>query len=147
MSEEQRELLALEQELWAALVKCLRLTRQLRSTEAQAGGGAAEEEGKEDGEDVRVPEPMRLLMPPAPEGGWPAGTPRMPAAGEALAAAYPPSRRAQRLSFLVAALLPELDRQTLLQAPPTSARLKMELLHVKDSQARLAALAALRGLD
>ena len=56
----------------------------------------------------------------------------------------PPLRRAQRLSFLIPALLPQLHRQEALEARGTADRLQMEVDHLKECRQRLAALVALQ---
>lgn len=56
---------------------------------------------------------------------------------------YPPVRRAQRLSFQMASLLPKLDRQKLLQASSVRERLQICVIHLSHHRRRLAAVAAL----
>ena len=90
----QASLLALEHAVWADLLTCLRLTRAARGLPPTP---------------PLLPEAMLAMLPPPPAGGWPAEiakflpeTPPMES--------YPPLRRAQRISYATAALLPELDR-------------------------------------
>ena len=65
---------------------------------------------------VAVPSALLQLLPPPPEAGWPAGAPQPLAGAGAQLAEYPPARRAQRFSFQVASLLPDLDRQVMASA-------------------------------
>ena len=147
-------LLALEQALWREIVLCATLSARL---ETRGRGGAVEaeeeeavaEEAEEEAEAEAVAEEadawlddevlrrlpalreMLPLLPPPPESGWPADMPEPPSSAEWLSRfGYPPLRRAQRVSYLMAALLPELasvsalpaklDRRALLPAgsPP-----------------------------
>eukprot|EP00965_Chrysotila_dentata_P192703 6175326-Pleurochrysis_carterae.AAC.3 len=55
---------------------------------------------------------------------------------------YPPVRRAQRLSYVVSALLPTLDRQRLLAAASVRERLQLCVVHLSRRRARLAAVRA-----
>ena len=97
-------LLALEQSLWTELVMCLRLSR-----------------GSADG----LPEPLLLLVPPAPKAGWSVPVPQSTSSEWLRRWDYPPVRRAQRLSFLMAMMLPQLDRQRLLEAASVRERLQL----------------------
>ena len=81
-------------------------------------------------------------MPP-PDGGRPPATPLAPLPAAWLAS-MPPLRRAQRLSFLIPALLPQLHRQEALEARGTADRLQMEVDHLRECRQRLAALVALQ---
>ena len=130
-------LLAAEQSVWTELITCLRLTRALRTPTAAPPLADSE---------VPLPEALRMLLPPPPDAGWPDGAPIAPSPAEWLGR-YPPQRRAQRLSYLLAALLPDLDRQKLLQCSSTASRLDDALLHLRETSGRLAALAALKGLS
>ena len=56
---------------------------------------------------------------------------------------YPPVRRAQRLSYLMAAMLPELDRQALLARSSVRERLKLGIFHLCETRMRLRARIAL----
>ena len=135
-----------EDDSWWTLVEKAEPTAEQAEEGAAAGGAEAKDRPVEP---VAVPEELRVLMPPAPPDGWPAGAPAPPqrAATEELPSGYPPLRRAQRLSFLVAALLPELDRQQLLACGGVAERLEDVLLHLRATRERLAALAALRELE
>ena len=135
-----------EDDSWWTLVEKAEPTAEQAEEGAAAGGAEAKDKPVEP---VAVPEELRVLMPPAPPDGWPAGAPAPPqrAATEELPSGYPPLRRAQRLSFLVAALLPELDRQQLLACGGVAERLEDVLLHLRATRERLAALAALRELE
>lgn len=113
-------LLALEQAIWTELVQCLDLATRLERK--KAASAAEEDDGGSDGQNrrrhrssgshgsrVTLPEPLLALIPPPPHHGWPAGMPAVPATAEWLHRwGYPPVRRAQRLSFLIAAGLPAL---------------------------------------
>ena len=95
---------------------------------------------------VQLPEQLRLLLPPEPPAdGWPAAAPQPPSGAAAeWMAAYPPMRRIQRLSYVAATLAPELDRQSLLVAPSTMARLYMLIDFLTEARKKLAAMVALR---
>jgi len=121
-----------EQEVWTELITCLRLTRSLRTTGTDAP--AAE---------VDLPEALRMLLPPSPDGGWPAGAPTAPLPASWLAR-YPPHRRALRLSYVVAAVLPDIDKERLLECSSTTERLEEALYQLRETSGRLAALAALK---
>ena len=56
---------------------------------------------------------------------------------------HPPVRRAQRLSYLMATMLPELDRQRLLQASSVRERLQTGIFYLCETRMRLAARLAL----
>ena len=64
---------------------------------------------------------------------------------------YPPLRRAQRLSFALANMLPAFAnseaRQALLEAGSTSARLRLVVAALRQQRNRLAAVAVLKGLS
>ena len=93
---------------------------------------------------VSIPEALLLLLPPPPASGWPQGMPNPPAATEWLQRFdYPPVRRAQRLSYLMAAMLPELDRQALLARSSVRERLKVGIFHLCETRMRLRARIAL----
>ena len=64
-------------------------------------------------------------------------------------AGYPPYRRAQRLSYAVAALTPEVDRQQLLLAPSTMARLILMTEFLTEARKGLEVAIAMRvaGID
>lgn len=130
-------LLRIEQRCWSELIASLRLARRLREP---SGAFQAVPEAEAE---VDLPEPIRMLLPPPPQGGWPAGAPTAPLP-VAWLARYPPLRRAQRLSFQVAVLLPDLDQQKLLQCSSTAGRLEDALYHLREMSGRLAALAALK---
>ena len=124
-------LLELERSAWIELVACLQLSRALRQP-----GAASDAE-------VELPEPLLMMRPPPPDGGWPPATPLAPLPAAWLAS-MPPLRRAQRLSFLIPALLPQLHRQEALEARGTADRLQMEVDHLRECRQRLAALVALQ---
>ena len=130
-------LLRIEQQCWSELIASLRLARRLREP---SGAFQAVPEAEAE---VDLPEPLRMLLPPPPQGGWPAGAPTAPLP-VAWLARYPPLRRAQRLSFQVAVLLPDLDQQKLLQCSSTAGRLEDALYLLREMSGRLAALAALK---
>ena len=151
-------LLALEHALWSELVLCLRLSRTLRAQQLHArqqqpppqqmhtrGGTPAPASAvATDERPVSVPEALLLLLPPPPASGWPQGMPPPPAATEWLHRFdYPPVRRAQRLSYLMAAMLPELDRQALLARSSVRERLKLGIFHLCETRMRLRARIAL----
>ena len=138
-------LLALEHAIWTELVTCLSLARHLT------------------GKEIQLPPQLLQLMPPAPERGWPQGMPDAPAAAEWLQRwGYPPVRRAQRLSFLVGAILPSLlgatgsdtlplpkppstlERQALLQSTSVRERLQHAIVYLCHRRQTLAALSALK---
>lgn len=147
-------LLALEHAIWTELVLCLSLAHHLTAT------GAHTEEH------IALPPQLLQLIPPAPRHGWPSAMPDAPDAAEWLQRwGYPPVRRAQRLSFLVGAILPSLlhtagseqlplpkppptlERQALLQATSVRERLQRAVVFLCHRRQRLAALAALRHTD
>lgn len=113
-------LLALEQAIWTELVQCLRLSKRLEAQrrEASVTQGEAVSTAVDDGvaaaqhiaqPSVTLPEQLLALIPPPPRQGWPVGMPEPPSSAEWLRRwGYPPVRRAQRLSFLIAAGLPAL---------------------------------------
>jgi len=148
-------LLALEQAIWTELVQCLQLTQRLAQGDAAAAA-------------VRLPEELLSLIPPPPGQGWPEGMPEVPASAEWLHRwGYPPVRRAQRLSFLIAAALPALlgsvstpaatgdplplasalptalDRQALLQKTSVRERLQAAVIYLGRRRQQLAAMATL----
>ena len=95
-------LLALEQSIWSELVQCLALSQRAKARTAGADADAA-------GGSVSLPHQLLVLIPPPPRHGWPAGMPDAPASAQWLQRwGYPPVRRAQRLSYLIAAGLPVL---------------------------------------
>ncbi|KAL1496442.1 hypothetical protein AB1Y20_016397 [Prymnesium parvum] len=111
-------LLALEQALWTELVSCLQLSR-----------------GNTDG----IPEPLLLLVPPAPAHGWSVPMPHSSASEWLRRWDYPPVRRAQRLSFLMATMLPQLERQRLLEAASVRERLQLGVVYLGEMRRRLVA--------
>jgi len=56
---------------------------------------------------------------------------------------YPPVRRAQRLSYMIAAGLPTIDRARLLHASSVRERLQISIVALSETRRRLAARAAL----
>jgi len=134
-----RALLEMEQQLWAEVIRCLYLSRKLHTPTNSSDA---------DAEPVPLPDELKLLLPPAPDSGWPqaAPSPLQPAASTWMAS-FPAIRRAQRFSYLVASLVPEMDRQVLLDARSTRARLEIELTIFTTARQRLAALSALRGSE
>ena len=141
-------LLALEQQLWCELIRCLSLTRALRSPYAAAA--TADAAAAAATVPVSLPQALSQLMPPPPTDGWPVGAPAArPAAEQEWMARYPPYRRAQRLSYAVAALTPEVDRQKLLLAPSTMSRLMIMSEFFCEARKRLEVAMALRvaGMD
>ena len=167
-SRERPFLLALEHALWSELVLCLRLSRTLQAQQLhtqqqlQAPQQLQTRSGKRtpataataaavaaaavtaDERPVSIPEALLLLLPPPPASGWPQGMPPPPAATEWLQRFdYPPVRRAQRLSYLMAAMLPELDRQALLAHSSVRERLKVGIFHLCETRMRLRARIAL----
>lgn len=145
----------IEQHVWEELIQSLHLTRRVQAAERAAELAELSEQGIDvdvpepdvaaNDEPVPLPEQLRLLLPPAPANGWPPGAPTAPQSLSWLAC-YPTQRRAQRLSFLLAALLPDLDKQQLLAFESTAERLEEELRHLSEVRSRLAAVAALKGL-
>ena len=145
-AEDAEALVRLEQRVWGELVSCLRLSRSLKRSGDRPA--VAEEQQEEEVQEVPLPAALRMLLPPEPPEGWPLGVPKGPPKGaEWLRDAYPPLRRAQRLSFLVPALMPELERQALLACGGVTERLEEELMQLSTARERLAALVALRGLQ
>ena len=101
-------LLALEQAIWSELVMCMHLTQRL-APDTTTRDGSGEGEGEGEGVGVSLPEQLLALLPPPPKQGWPSCMPDTPDSAEWLRRwGYPPVRRAQRLSFLLAAGLPSL---------------------------------------
>lgn len=146
-------LLALEQALWREMVLCIHLSSRLRrldadrpedaSTVYEALGAAAPQLNE-----------MLPLLPPPPAQGWPSGMPPVPASAEWLSRfGYPPLRRAQRLSYLMAALLPELatvsmlpsklERRSLLRMASVRERLQAGVVFLNHQRLKLAALVAM----
>eukprot|EP00965_Chrysotila_dentata_P170754 5636892-Pleurochrysis_carterae.AAC.5 len=125
----------MEAALWRELITCLRLQQALRT-------GVQELE-------VVLPEQLLLLLAstPTPQGGWPAGAPLALPVPTAWLVEYPVRRRAQRLSFLMSSLLPDLDKQALLQATSTAERMELVTEFLVEQKGRLAALVALSALD
>ena len=165
-------LLRLERDVWSELITCLRLSRTVRAAAASAreddappaassassasappeadGSGGPKEadcprEDAEEEEPVALPTELLALRPPPPLEGWPAGAPTAPLPSAWLAH-YPAKRRALRLSYVAAALLPECDQQALLMCESTAERLDELLLQLRPMRERLAALVALRRL-
>ena len=113
-------LLALEQALWTELVSVRRLELKYQR-----------KHGK-DADRLALSDELLQLMPPAPADGWTVQMPSTPPATEWLRRwEYPPVRRAQRLSFMMATLLPALDRQRLLQASSVRERLQLSIVHLR----------------
>ena len=137
-------LVGLEAQLWTELISCMRLMRMLRQADDPNLGPASRAYADE--QPIKLPEQLRLLLPPEPPAdGWPAAAPQPPSGAAAeWMAAYPPMRRIQRLSFVAATLTPELDRQSLLAAPSTMARLYMLIDFLAAARKKLAAMVALR---
>ena len=153
-SRERPFLLALEHALWSELVLCLRLSRTLQAlqlhtqqqlqTRGVTPAPAPAPAVTADERPVSIPEALLLLLPPPPTSGWPQGMPPPPAATEWLQRFdYPPVRRAQRLSYLMAAMLPELDRQALLARSSVRERLKVGIFHLCETRMQLRARIAL----
>ena len=158
-SRERPFLLALEHALWSELVLCLRLSRTLQAQQlhtqqqlqapqqqlqTRSGTPSPAPAVTTDERPVSIPEALLLLLPPPPASGWPKGMPPPPAATEWLQRFdYPPVRRAQRLSYLMAAMLPELDRQALLARSSVRERLKVGIFHLCETRMRLRARIAL----
>ena len=158
-SRERPFLLALEHALWSELVLCLRLSRTLQAQQlhtqqqlqapqqqlqTRSGTPSPAPAVTADERPVSIPEALLLLLPPPPASGWPQGMPNPPAATEWLQRFdYPPVRRAQRLSYLMAAMLPELDRQALLARSSVRERLKVGIFHLCETRMRLRARIAL----
>ena len=147
-------LLTTEQGVWCELIRCLSLTRQLRRMRDESTAGQATPNEAAEEEDAAtaakataaaLPLQILLLQPPAPQEGWPMGMPAAPP--EMAFGRYPPVRRAQRLSYLIASLLPDLDRQRLLTCGTASERLGSILTHLTATRSRLAAVASLRKLS
>mmetsp|Transcript_465 Transcript_465/g.1516 ORF Transcript_465/g.1516 Transcript_465/m.1516 type:complete len:251 (+) Transcript_465:386-1138(+) len=111
-------LLALEQALWTELVSCLRLSR----------GHAGD-----------LPEALLALVPPAPREGWSVPMPQSDSSEWLRRWDYPPVRRAQRLSFLMAMMLPQFDRQRLLEAASVRERLQLGVIYLGELRRRLVA--------
>ena len=86
-------------------------------------------------------------MPPPPADGWPPYAPRAGSGEGGALDAYPAMRRAARLSFQVCALLPQIDRQALLEEPAASARLQAVLELLASVRTRLAAQLKSRRAD
>ena len=113
---------------------------------------AAATAAPDDDRPVSIPESLLLLLPPVPLYGWPRAMPPPPPATEWLRRwGYPPVRRAQRLSYLMAAMVPELDRQKLLRQSSVRERLKMGIFYLCETRmrlrARLALEASMGGVD
>lgn len=118
-------LLALEQALWTELVSCLRLSR-----------------GTADG----LPAPLLALVPPAPHAGWSVPMPQSSESEWLRRWDYPPVRRAQRLSFLMAMMLPRFDRQRLLEASSVRERLQLGVVYLGEMRRRLVATRLLQSV-
>ena len=92
-------------------------------------------------------EELLQLMPPPPAGGWSVRMPPTPPATEWLRRwEYPPVRRAQRLSYMSAALVPSIDRQRLLQASSVRERLQIAIVALSEARRRLVAVTALEAM-
>jgi len=155
-------LLALEQAIWTELIQCLLLSRRIARVR-HGGTAPPAPDANSAGEEPVLPEQLLALLPPPPQGGWPKGMPDAPSSAEWLRRwGYPPVRRAQRLSFLIAAGLPSLlgtsmrslpappsalDRQTLLQKTSVRERLQACVVYLCHCRQRLAAMATLDATD
>jgi hypothetical protein len=146
-------LLALEQALWREMVLCIHLSGRLKRLDA---GPADEASTAYQALWMAAPQldEMLPLVPPPPAHGWPQGMPPVPASAEWLSRfGYPPLRRAQRLSYLMAALLPELatvsmlpsklDRRSLLRMASVRERLQAGVVFLNHQRLKLAALVAI----
>jgi Lon protease-like protein len=139
-------LLALEQALWSELVETLRLSSMLRAASAAAEAGEKEVDASTAAaaRPMQLPDELLMLLPPAPAQGWPRGMPHEASSAEWLRRwEYPPVRRAQRLSFLVAKLLPQLEPHTLLQASSVRERLQHAVVHLCEWRRHLVAARSL----
>ena len=140
-----RSLVTAEQEVWTEMVNCIRLTRTVRGGPAAAAGAEATSAPISDeiSSEISLPEELLCLRPPPPPDGWPVGMPTAPPPAAWLAS-YPVYRRAQRLSYVAAAMLPSMGKQRLLTCASTAARLEEILYVLRENRERLAALAALK---
>jgi len=138
-------LLALEQALWREMVLCILLSAKLQSTQPN------------DAAELHALAELLPLVPPPPAHGWPLGMPASPSSAVWLSRfGYPPLRRAQRLSFLMAALLPQLatvtllppklERPALLRMASVRERLQAGVVFLGHQRLKLAALVALNEL-
>jgi len=94
--------------------------------------------------ELQLSDQLLQLMPPPPPGGWSVRMPPTPPATEWLRRwEYPPVRRAQRLSYMIAACLPTIDRARLLHASSVRERLQISIVALSETRRRLAARAAL----
>lgn len=138
-------LLASEQRVWCELIRVTELARQLLTTLDEDGSPIFLVLRTEDGDQqvpVSIPSQILELLPPPPSGGWP-GEGNWSSSRRVLSS-YPSSRRAQRLSFCVASLLPSLDRQRLLEAASIISRLQIEMDHLEAIRGKLQLIVALR---
>ena len=137
--------LASEQRVWCELIRVTELARQLLTTLDEDGSPIFLVLRTEDGDQqvpVSIPSQILELLPPPPSGGWP-GKGNWSSSRRVLSS-YPSSRRAQRLSFCVASLLPSLDRQRLLEAASIISRLQIEMDHLEAIRGKLQLIVALR---
>jgi hypothetical protein len=146
-------LLALEQALWREMVLCIHLSSRLRRIDA---GRSDDTSTAYQALQTAAPQldEMLPLLPPPPAHGWPSSMPPVPASAEWLSRfGYPPLRRAQRLSYLMAALLPELatvsmlpsklERRSLLRMASVRERLQAGVVFLGHQRLKLAALVAM----
>jgi hypothetical protein len=155
---EDAALLQAEREMWATYEAVCRLQRALAWREGPAGAPVSRR--------ARPPYAARALRPLAPPPAAAAFAklrppqtgpcvddvlPPVPPAERAALALWPPTRRAVRASFALAAVLPELTRaagrQSLLDAPSAAARLRAVTDALAARRATLAALAAVEGMQ
>ena len=145
-------LLALEQALWREMVLCIHLSARLHGLDMTS---PEERVATYEALMAAVPQlaEMLPLLPPPPDYGWPHGMLPVPPAAEWLSRfGYPPLRRAQRLSYLMAALLPELatvsmlppklERRSLLRMASVRERLQAGVVFLGHQRLKLAALVA-----
>ena len=131
--------------MWCVLIQVTDLARQLLtslSQEALPSFLVLRSDVGDQPVPVALPSEILELLPPPPSGGWP-GDGAWSSSRRVLAK-YPAARRAQRLSFCIAALLPSLERQPLLEARSTVTRLQLELEMLREMLQKLRILVALR---
>jgi hypothetical protein len=136
-------LLALEHAIWTELISVRTLELRRRTRQAVNSDGAAHGRGA-DATALSLSDELLQLMPPPPPGGWSVAMPPTPPATEWLRRwEYPPVRRAQRLSYMIATQLPTIDRQRLLQASSVRERLQLSIVALSEMRRRLAAISAI----
>ena len=124
----------LERAVWSELITCMHLIGRVRVLSGKTVGidAVATRDAP-----VNLPETVTYCIPPEIANGVPAEWLNR----------WSPIRRAQRFSYMIASLLPDLDRQQLLQFSSAYERLDFVRQHLSERREHLAAMVALKGFD